>query len=129
MNLDDLTIGDARRLAAMFGGAVDSSLPANINQPSHEKIPAIVCTDKRGVVFGYCTDTSARPAVTLTDARMCLYWDTKVGGVFGLGEIGPNKDCKISARIASIVLEGVTAIMSVDPVAEKAWLSAKVQGR
>jgi hypothetical protein len=69
----------------------------------------IVCTDKRGVIFGYCSDTSARP-ILLTSARMCLYWSADVGGVFGLGEIGPNKNCKISAPLSTIALEGVTAI-------------------
>ena len=90
--------------------------------------PVIVCTDKRGVVFGYTDSVDARPII-LTDARMCLYWSADVGGVFGLGETGPTKDCKISAPIGRIVLEGVTAIMSVDSAAEKAWKSAKVQGR
>ena len=82
----------------------------------------------RGVVFGYCSNTDARPIV-LTDARMCLYWSADVGGVFGLGEKGPTKDCKISATLSSITLEGVTAIFSVGVAAEKAWNAAKVQGR
>lgn len=92
------------------------------------RTPVIVCTDKRGVVFGYCGDVDARPIV-LTSARMCLYWDAKVGGVFGLGEVGPNANCKISATLENITLEGVTAVLSVSDIAEKAWSSAKVQGR
>ena len=52
-----------------------------------------------------------------------------IGGVFGLGEKGPTKDCKISAPLSTLTLEGVTAIFSVDPAAEKAWNAAKVQGR
>jgi hypothetical protein len=91
-------------------------------------VPVIVCTDKRAVVFGYTKDTAARPIV-LTDARMCLYWSSDVGGVFGLAEIGPTQDCRISAVVPTITLEGVTAILSVDPKAEQAWLKAKVQGR
>jgi hypothetical protein len=95
---------------------------------SHDAIPVVVCTDKRGVVFGYCENTNARP-ITLTKARMCLYWSSDVGGVFGLGERGPSKDSKVSAVLASITLEGVTAIFSVDPIAEMAWNTAKVQGQ
>jgi hypothetical protein len=60
---------------------------------------------------------------------MCLYWSSEVGGVFGLGEIGPTKNCKISATLAELRLEGVTAVMSVDDKAVKAWVAAKVQGR
>lgn len=123
MNIDDLTYGQLKQIAAMFAGQ-DVAPQAK----AHPAIPVIVCTDKRGVVFGYCTDTSARP-ITLTNARMALYWSSDVGGVFGLGEKGPTKDCKISAVLPEIMLEGVTAIFTVDPVAEKAWTSIKVQGR
>lgn len=124
MNIDDLTYGQLKQIAAMFAGQKVAPAPSK----THAAIPVIVCTDKRGVVFGYCTDTSARP-ITLTNARMAIYWSSDVGGVFGLGEKGPTKDCKISAVLPEIVLEGVTAIFTVDPVAEKAWTIAKVQGR
>lgn len=125
MNIDDLTYGQLKQIAAMFTG---QGVTPVTHPKTHAAIPVIVCTDKRGVVFGYCTDTSARP-ITLTSARMALYWSSDVGGVFGLGEKGPTKDCKISAVLPEIVLEGVTAIFTVDPVAEKAWIVAKVQGR
>ena len=126
MNIDNLTYGELKQIAAMFSSAIAQPIAEPAKQ--HERIPVVVCTDKRGVVFGYCTDTSARP-IKLENARMCLYWSADVGGVFGLGEKGPTKDCKISATLSSIVLEGVTAIFSVDPAAEKAWNAAKVQGR
>jgi hypothetical protein len=124
MNIEDLTYGQLKQIAAMFAGEAQP-----VTQPkTHDPRPVIVCTDKRGVVFGYCTDTSARP-ITLTQARMALYWSSDVGGVFGLGEKGPTKDCKISAVLPEITLEGVTAIFTVDPIAEAAWKAAKVQGR
>ncbi len=125
MNLDDLTIGQAKELAAKFAGL---NAPPNPNGMTHDPIPVIVCTDRRGVVFGYTTDINARP-IALTKARMCLYWSADVGGVFGLGEIGPTKDCKISAPRTELLLEGVSAVMSVDDKAEQAWVAAKVQGR
>ena len=127
INLDELTIGQAKELAARFSNCPS---PAQLS-PSDEPVDpryVIVTTDKRGVVFGLTLDVNARPIV-LHDARMCLYWSADVGGVFGLAEIGPTKDCKISAVVPTIALEGVTAIMSVDAKAEKAWKAAKVQGR
>lgn len=127
MDINDLTIGQAKQLAAMLASTAPVCGSA-AQAKQHDKIPVVVCTDKRGVVFGYTQDVNARP-IDLTSARMCLYWSADVGGVFGLGEKGPTKDCKISAVIGSISLEGVTAIMSVDPAAEKAWMAAKVQGR
>lgn len=122
MNIDDLTIGDGKKLAAMFSGA---SQDISVN---HLPIPVVVCTDKRGVVFGYTENVDARP-IKLTGARMCLYWSANVGGVFGLADNGPNSGCKISATAPSIVLEGVTAVFEVTGDAEKAWLGAAVQGR
>jgi len=125
MNLDDLTIGEAKALVAMFGAgkAPEPEAPASTVAQY-----VVVCTDKRGVVFGMTYNPLARP-IHLSDARMCLYWSADVGGVFGLAETGPTKDCKISAVVPSIALEGVTAVMSVNDKAENAWKSAKVQGR
>lgn len=125
MDIDNLTIGEARKLAAMFSAATTA---CGVEQPSGAAIPVLVCTDKRGVVFGETTNANARPII-LTNARMCLYWSSDVGGVFGLAEKGPTKDCKISAVCPSVTLEGITAVFSVDPAAVKAWASAKVQGR
>lgn len=93
-----------------------------------KKTPVIVCTDMRAVVFGYTADVNARP-ITLDRARMCLYWPPEMGGVFGLGETGPDNSTKISAEIPAIILEGVIAIFSVTEAAESAWKKAKVQGR
>lgn len=93
--------------------------------------PVIVCTDKRGVIFGYAKKDSPnkRGQIVLRNARMCLYWPSSVGGVFGLGENGPNEGTKISANLKKIRLEGVTAIFDVSTEAEQAWMSAPVQGR
>lgn len=93
--------------------------------------PIIVCTDKRGVVFGYSKKTkpNKKGQIELKDARMCLYWPSSVGGVFGLGENGPNKDTRISAQLDKVHLEGVTAIFDVSKQAAKSWKAAPVQGR
>jgi hypothetical protein len=127
-NIDDLTYGEMKQIAALFKAASDPFLQERCLVQQREAIPVIVCTDKRGVVFGYTTAQDSRP-ITLTEARMCLYWSADVGGVFGLGEKGPTSGCKISATLSSLTLEGVTAVFSVDATAEEAWKSARVQGR
>lgn len=93
--------------------------------------PVIVCTDKRAVIFGYAKKDrpNKNGQITLKEARMCLFWPASVGGVFGLGETGPNDDTKISAKLTKVRLEGVTAIFDVTKNAERAWNSAPVQGR
>lgn len=93
--------------------------------------PMIVCTDKRGVIFGYAKKDrpNKHGQITLKKARMCLYWPASVGGVFGLGDVGPNAETKVSAKLPKVLLEGVTAIFDVSDQAEKAWKSAAIQGR
>lgn len=125
MDINDLTIGQAKELAKHFGRQIEEPSPTSGDQKT---IAVIVCTDKRGVVFGYTQNVNARP-ITVTEARMALYWSADVGGVFGLAEKGPTSGCKISATAPSLTLEGVTAIFTVDAAAEKAWKSAKIQGR
>jgi hypothetical protein len=138
----DLTLDDMRRIVAAADGPTAPKFGEYVFADVNTKqatgyirttvdnltTPVIVTTDKRGVVFGYTSNVKARPII-LTNARMCLYWSADVGGVFGLAEKGPTKDCKISAVAPSITLEGVTAVFSVDPDAETAWKNAKVQGR
>lgn len=122
MNIDQLTYGELKQIAGMFS-------PQPLAQTgTHPLRPVVIWTDKRGVIFGYTNDVSARP-ITLENARMCLYWNSSVGGVFGLCDQGPNKDCKISATLPSAVFEGVTGVAAVSDIAEKAWLSAPIQGR
>lgn len=90
--------------------------------------PVIICTKHRGVVFGYTKNPKKDP-VKLKKARMCLYWPKEIGGVFGLGESGPNSDTRISAVLKKIELRDVTAVFSVSKDAEKAWNSAPTQGQ
>jgi len=129
MNIDDLTYGQMKEIANHFGlGASRQPKEQTDNKSISLPTAVIVCTDKRGVVFGYTTNYHG-DQITLTQARMCLYWSAEVGGVFGLAEKGPTKNCKISAIAPSLMLNGITAVLSVDDVAEKAWLNAPVQGR
>lgn len=127
VDFDKLTAAEVKQLAAMVASFLGGA-PAQQVSGKHIEKPVVVWTDKRGVIFGYTDNADARPIV-LRNARMCLYWPSSVGGVFGLCDIGPNKDSKISATLPSAVLEGVTGVADVTDVAEKAWISAKVQGR
>lgn len=126
MDINDLTLGQAKELVAMLSASCAAK--PSTDAGCQERKSVIVCTDKRGVVFGDTLDVNARP-ITLINARMALYWSADVGGVFGLAEKGPTSGCKISAVAPSISLEGVTAIFTVDKKAVKAWLDAPVQGR
>jgi len=132
IDINDLTIGQAKTLAAQFVQCQNGPVLADSAAPGrpigHDRMPVLVCTEKRGVVFGYTENHEARP-IKMTDARMCLYWSADVGGVFGLAEKGPTKGCKISATAGALTLEGVTAVFQVDDTAVSAWVEAPVQGR
>jgi hypothetical protein len=84
--------------------------------------PVIVCTEYKGVFFGYAEKT-AGDVITLRRARCCIYWSANVGGFMGLAEKGPNLNCKIGAT-ADIELRKVTCVLEVSAAAEKAWSAA-----
>jgi hypothetical protein len=80
--------------------------------------PVIVCTEHRGVFFGYAEDTSG-DTIRLEGARMAIYWGT-TRGVMELAETGPTARSKISAR-ADIEVRKVSAVFEVSRMAEGAW--------
>ena len=84
--------------------------------------PVIICTEHRGVFFGYAADTSG-DTVHLRQARMAIYWGT-TSGVMELADTGPTAKSKISAA-ADIEVRKVTAVFEVTPAAEAAWKAIK----
>lgn len=128
MDFDKLTVAEVKQLAAMASSFLGSTPHPAVQVAHHAEKPVVVWTEHRGVIFGYTSDVHARP-ITLRRARMCLYWPASVGGVFGLCDIGPNEETKVSAVLPSATFEAVTGVSDVSDAAEKAWNSAKVQGR
>ncbi len=80
--------------------------------------PVIVCTEFKGVFFGYSGDTSG-DTIHLRSARMAIYFGT-TRGVMELAETGPTALSKISAR-ADIEVRKVTAVFEVTEEAAKRW--------
>lgn len=83
--------------------------------------PVIICTQWKGVFFGYADDT-AGDVVHMKNAKMAIYWGT-TKGVMELAHTGPTKSSKISAP-ANIDVRGVTAVFEVTAEAEAAWKNA-----
>ena len=83
-----------------------------------EKRPVIICTEHRGVFFGYANETSG-DTISLTDARMAIAFGT-TKGVMQLAETGPTDRSKISAK-ADIEVRKVTAVFEVSPEAKVKW--------
>lgn len=88
----------------------------------------LVTTEFRGVFFGYIKDDNKLPAeITLTGVRNGIYWE-KCGGFIGLASSGPNKSCRVGARIDEVTLYKITSVTPVSPEAEKAWEKADTYG-
>lgn len=83
--------------------------------------PVIVCTEYRGVFFGYAEDTTG-DTIKLRGAKMAIYWGT-TKGVMQLAQSGPTSKSKISAP-ADIEVRKVTAVFEVSPAAVEAWANA-----
>lgn len=83
--------------------------------------PVLVCTEHRGVFFGYAEDTTGT-TILLKRARMAIYFGT-TRGVMELAETGPTEKSKVSAR-ADLDVRKITAVMEVTPEACKKWEEA-----
>lgn len=86
----------------------------------------VVCTDKKGVFFGYADNTRG-DAITLKRARMCVYWSADMKGVMGLAAQGPSKTCRIGDAVPEIELRGITCVMACSDEAAKRWEDAPWQ--
>lgn len=88
--------------------------------------PIIICTEKRGVFFGYADDEAKKTLpkqITLTDAQNCIYWSADVKGVLGLAAGGPTAGCRVGPRVPRLTLYNVTADIMCTKEAEAAWIS------
>ena len=95
---------------------------SNSETPLAER-PVIVCTDQRGVFFGWATDTTGE-RIQLRRPRMVLFWEKSVRGILGLAATGPNAACRVTAAPPAIEVRGITAVLECSPEAVKAWESA-----
>lgn len=82
--------------------------------------PLLVTTVHKGVFFGYGTPSDAQ-TITLTAARMCIYWCAEVKGVFGLASTGPLKGCKVGPSVPELTVRDVTACAVCSPAAAAEW--------
>jgi len=116
MNIDNMTIGDAKRIAAMFGGAVPA---AAFDSGMLGKYVLVRCRDA-GVHAGVLEATEGRSCV-LTEARRLWYWKVKGSGDFlnAIALAGVHKDSKLSAPVERIHLTENCEIIQCSAEAEK----------
>ncbi len=118
MDIDNLTIGDAKRLAAMFGG--QATPPAAI--PGHNR-PVIVRSRDAGVQYGYLSKYEGS-TVYLTSARQMWNWMACEGGTLLDCATHGVKGGKFS-NPADVIVIGACAIIDVSEKAKASLESMK----
>lgn len=77
--------------------------------------PVLVCTEHRGVFFGYAAETRGNQ-IDLKRGRNVLYWPSENKGFVGLAAFGPMKGAKIGPA-ADMDVRKVTCVLEVTPEA------------
>ena len=123
MNIDDLTIGQAKALAAMFGG---ESAPG-IKSDMIGKYVIVRCRDA-GVHAGVLDAVSGREAV-LSESRRLWYWKSNKGSFLsGVARDGLDPESKVGAPIR-VHLTETCEIIEVSSDAEKTIREAPTHER
>lgn len=112
MSIDNLTIGEAKQLAAMFG-ASPSPQPAFIRG---DERPVIVRSRDAGVQFGYLLGYVGSE-VHLRDARQMWSWKAAKGGTLldcATHGVKPSES-KFSGPVSRVIVIGACAIIDATP--------------
>jgi len=121
MNIDDLTIKQARELAALFGGS--QSAPPAISNGMTGKYVIVRCRDA-GVHAGVLESYNGRECV-LNESRRLWYWKAANGAFLsGVAVHGLSKESKVGDPIRVHLTENCEIIKCSD-VAEKSIRGAK----
>lgn len=115
MKIDDLTIGEAKALASMFGGTAEQKFD---NKMIGEYV-IVRCRDA-GVHCGVLESTDGRQCV-LTESRRLWYWKVKGSGDFlnAIAISGVHEDSKLSAPVDRIHLTENCEIIQCSKEASK----------
>jgi len=119
MNLDDLTIGEARKLAALFGNVAPVT-PAAHPYAALVGRTVVVRSHLSGVWHGTLAAVSGTSGVSLTGARRAWQW-AGAASCSGLAIRGPTGG-KIAGPVDVVIPETIEIVTS-SPEAVAAWAS------
>lgn len=113
MNINDLTIGQAKELASLFGNST-----ATIDNKMIGKYVIVRCRDA-GVHAGVLESYNGREAV-LTESRRLWYWACEKGAFLsGVAMYGLSDESKLGAPLSRIHLTETCEIIECSPAAEE----------
>lgn len=108
MNINDLTIGQAKELASLFG-ETQNKPPQGLNDMIGKK--CIIRTSSAGVWFGEIEQKSGNEVIVKNARRMWQWWAAKSISLSGVAVYGINQDkSKICPAVASVWLEAIEII-------------------
>lgn len=115
MNINDLTIGQAKELAALFGA---QQAPVTIDNKMVGKYVIVRCKDA-GVHAGVLESYNGREAV-LTESRRLWYWKCHKGAFLsGVAVHGLSDESKLGAPLSRIHLTETCEIIECSAESEK----------
>ena len=118
MTIENITISQAREIAALFGCTSQAPAPQTLNTMLGQKV--IVRTYSAGVWFGTLSEKSGAEVI-LASARRMWFWKAKESislsacALYGIAQ----KESKIVAPVPSVWLEAI----EIMPCSESAILS------
>jgi len=113
MNINDLTIGQAKELSTLFSGSSENA--KTLNGMIGRKV--IIRTYSAGVWFGELSEKSGNEVILLAARRMYRWWAAESISLSACAIHGINrKESKICEPVDSVWLEAIEII----PCSEKA---------
>lgn len=89
--------------------------------PTKKVRAVVVTTAHRGVFVGYTSDPDGAERVTLTQARMVVFYSTDTKGVLGIASKGLASGSRVTDAVPRIDLRNITAVIDATPEATAAW--------
>ena len=90
-------------------------------ETSKSERPVLVTTSHRGVFVGYTTDAPDAATITLSRARMVVYYSADTRSVLGIASRGPQSGSRVSPPVPRLTLRSITAVVDATPEAAEAW--------
>ena len=113
MNINDLTIGQAKELTALFGNAQTQQQPASLNSMVSKK--CIVRTHSAGVWFGEVAEKSGNEVIIKNARRMWKWWAAESISLSAVALHGIKHDeSKIVEPVHAVWLEAIELIPASD---------------
>lgn len=114
MNINDLTIGQAKELTALFGGVTNPNTPA-IGLSTMIGKKCIVRTYSAGVWFGEIAEKSGSEVIVKNARRMWQWWAAESISLSAVALYGiKHEESRIAPAVDSVWLEAIELIPATD---------------